>query len=157
MTKSNSALRRDANNHARQEEQQQQRQQEQQQLPPQLKLVRPTRRKMVGKKRRKKEAGGKRARKPPVFSPLEERAARGIRIRVEDAEPYGWFAHSEAGGEPYHLSVNLQTRALVCVCADACFRGDAIRLCKHIIAVKLFIADGYLKHEYDPQRQIRAA
>lgn len=147
MTQSKSALRRDANNHAREEGQ----------PSPELKLVQPTRRKAVGRKRRKKEGGGKRARKPPVFSPLEERAARGIRIRVVDAEPYGWFAHSEAQGEPYHLYVDPQTRKLVCVCADACFRGDVIRQCKHIVAVKLFIADLYLKQEYDPQRQIRAA
>ena len=110
------------------------------------------------KKRRKKGSGAKRTRKPPVFTPLEERAARGLRIRVEEAEPYGWFAHSETGGQPYHLHVNPETRALVCTCADACFRGGDLNYqCKHTIAVKLFVADHYLKYEYDPRHRPRVA
>lgn len=150
MKRSNTALRRDADNHARQEEPPQ----------PQLKLVRPARSKPAATKKRKKKAaaGKKPTRRAPVFTRLEERAARGIRIRVEDAEPFGWFAHSEGGGEPYHLFLNPENRALQCTCADACFRGDEIgNQCKHSIAVLLHVARTYLRQEYDPQRQLRAA
>ena len=34
-----------------------------------------------------------------AFSPAEKRAAKSERIKVAEAEPYGWIAHSESGSE----------------------------------------------------------
>ena len=94
------------------------------------------------------------------FSAAEQRAARSERIRVTDAEPYGWIAFSEASAaHDYHLFRDPETRRLVCTCADFIFRGDSEPAyeCKHISAVLKFIARRYLKFEYDPQRQTRLA
>jgi len=59
----------------------------------------------------------KKARTAGVFSlsPAERRVVRAERIRVSAARPYGWLARSESGGERgYHLSLEPQTRRLVC-------------------------------------------
>lgn len=91
-----------------------------------------------------------------TFSATELRAARSQRVRVGEAEPYGWIATS--GGdeaESYTLYANPQTHRLVCVCADYIFRGreDINYRCKHIVATLLFIATRYLENEYRPARQ----
>jgi hypothetical protein len=91
-----------------------------------------------------------------AFSPAEKRAARSERIRVAEAEPYGWVAHSESGGERgYHLYCDPASRRLACTCADFIFSGNGEPgfECKHVSAVLKFIARQYLEHEYDPQRQ----
>lgn len=95
------------------------------------------------------------AKKPPEFTPVEQRAARARRIRVEPAEPYGWFAFSsQPTQQPYHLFVNPETRTLTCTCADFIFRAEDIdHACKHVIAVMLHVAAEYLKNEYMPERQ----
>lgn len=92
--------------------------------------------------------------KAQIFSPAEQRAARSERIRVSDAEPYGWMAHSEADHEhSYHLFRDPSTKRLVCTCADFIFRGDNPAYeCKHVSAVLKYIARQYLALEYDPQR-----
>jgi hypothetical protein len=90
------------------------------------------------------------------FSPAEERAARSARIRVEEAEPYGWIAFSESGTEGrYHLFRDPETKHLACTCGDFVFRGNAEPgfECKHVSAVLKFIARRYLAYEYDPARQ----
>jgi len=95
-----------------------------------------------------------------IFSAAEQRAARSERIKVFEAEPYGWIAHSETGGErDYHLFREPETKHLACTCADFIYRGNAEPgfECKHVSAVLKFIARYYLAHEYDPMRQQRAA
>ena len=96
-----------------------------------------------------------------TFSPAEKRAARSERIRVAEAEPYGWIAHSESGGEQdYHLFCDPASKRLACTCADFIFRGNAEPgfECKHVSAVLKFIARQYLKYEYEPQeRRARVA
>lgn len=89
------------------------------------------------------------------FTPAEQRAARSERIKVFEAEPYGWIARSESGTErEYHLYRNPETRHLVCTCADFIYRGnDFLYECKHISATLKFIARQYLAEEYDPRRQ----
>ncbi len=90
------------------------------------------------------------------FSPAEQRAARSARIRVFDAEPYGWIACSESGTErDYHLFREPETKHLACTCADFVYRGNSEPgfECKHVSAVLKFIAKQYLAHEYDPRRQ----
>lgn len=108
-----------------------------------------------------KGAKQKAAKKAPAFTPIEQRAARARRIRVEPADPYGWFAHSERGGQPYHLYLDPDSKRLQCVCADFVFRGeDNDHTCKHVFAVLLFVATEYLKNEYTPEtqsQQLRAA
>ena len=91
-----------------------------------------------------------------AFSPAEQRAARSERIKVSEAEPYGWIAHSESGAErDYHLFCDPETKHLACTCADFVYRGNAEPgyECKHVSAVLKFIARQYLAREYDPHRQ----
>jgi len=91
-----------------------------------------------------------------VFTAAEQRAARSERIRVFEAEPYGWIAHSETGSErDYHLFCDPETKHLACTCADFIYRGNAEPgfECKHVSAVLKFIARAFLAHEYDPARQ----
>ena len=90
------------------------------------------------------------------FTPAEQRSARAARVKVSEAEPYGWIAQSEAGTERgYHLFCDPETRRLACTCADFIFRGNAEPgfECKHVSAVLKFIGREYLRHEYDPRRQ----
>ena len=108
---------------------------------------------MQGMKTRTKKAE---ADEIKMFSPAEKRAARSERIRVAEAEPYGWIAHSESESEQdYRLYCDPEARRLVCTCADFIFRGNAEPgfECKHVSAVLKFIARLYLKYEYDPRRQ----
>ncbi|HYE65328.1 MAG TPA: hypothetical protein VD966_07090 [Pyrinomonadaceae bacterium] len=101
--------------------------------------------------KRKKEAA-----KVHAFSPAEQRAARSERIKVFEAEPYGWIAYSESGVErDYHLFCDPETKHLACTCADFIYRGNAEPgfECKHVSAVLKFIARRYLAREYDPHRQ----
>ncbi|MEJ7619151.1 MAG: hypothetical protein WKF30_19740 [Pyrinomonadaceae bacterium] len=94
-----------------------------------------------------------------AFTPAEQRVARSERVKVFEAEPYGWIARSEsaAGERDYHLFCEPQTKRLACTCADFVYRGNAEHgyECKHVSAVLRFIAREYLAHEYDPQRQQR--
>lgn len=91
------------------------------------------------------------------FTPAEQRSARAERVKVFEAEPYGWIAQSEATTEErgYHLFRDPETRTLACTCADFIFRGNAEPgfECKHVAAVLKFIGREYLKNEYDPRRQ----
>lgn len=90
------------------------------------------------------------------FSAAERRAARSERIKVFEAEPYGWIARSESGAErDYHLFCEPQTKHLACTCADFIYRGNAEPgfECKHVSAVLKFIGRQYLAREYDPHRQ----
>lgn len=90
------------------------------------------------------------------FSAAERRAARSERIRVFEAEPYGWIARSESGAErDYHLFCEPETKHLACTCADFIYRGNAEPgfECKHVSAVLKFIGRRYLAYEYDPRRQ----
>src|SRR5215218_4470653 len=99
----------------------------------------------------------KRGGKVEQFTPAEQRSARAARVKVFEAEPYGWIAQSESGVERgYHLFRDPDTRALACTCADFIFRGNAEPgyECKHVAAVLKFIARQYLKFEYDPRRQM---
>ena len=98
----------------------------------------------------------KRSGKVHDFTPAEQRSARAERVRVFEAEPYGWIAQSESGVERgYHLFRDPETRALACTCADFIFRGNAEAgyECKHVAAVLKFIGRQYLKFEYDPDAQ----
>lgn len=54
------------------------------------------------------------------FTPAEQRAARSERVKVLEAEPYGWIAFSESGTaeREYHLFCEPQTKHLACTCAD---------------------------------------
>jgi hypothetical protein len=91
-----------------------------------------------------------------AFTPAEKRAARSERIRVAEAVPYGWIAHSESESEQdYRLYRDPEAKHLVCTCADFIFRGNAEPgfECKHVSAVLKFIARQYLRDEYDPRRQ----
>ena len=90
------------------------------------------------------------------FSAAERRAARSERIKVFEAEPYGWIARSESGAErDYHLFREPETKHLACTCADFIYRGNAEPgfECKHVSAVLKFIGRQYLAYEYDPHRQ----
>jgi len=101
-----------------------------------------------------------RAKKIEDFTPAEQRAARGARVEVSDAEPYGWMAHSEADPEcVYHLYCEPQSKRLVCTCADFVYRGDAEPgyECKHVSAVLKYIGRRYLQYQYDPRRQYERA
>jgi hypothetical protein len=85
------------------------------------------------------------------FTASEQRAARAERIKVAEANPYGWIAHSETEGEHYyHLFCEPGSRSLVCTCADFTFRGNAEPgfECKHVTAVLKFIGKQYLLQEY---------
>lgn len=91
-----------------------------------------------------------------AFSPAEKRAARSERIKVAEASPYGWIAHSESGSEQdYRIYCDPAAKRLVCTCADFIFNGNGEPgfECKHVSAVLKFIARQYLQHEYDPLRQ----
>jgi hypothetical protein len=91
-----------------------------------------------------------------TFTPAEKRAAKSERIKVAEAEPYGWIAHSESGSErDYRIYREPTTRCLVCTCADFIFSGNGEPgfECKHVSAVLKFIARQYLLYEYDPHRQ----
>jgi hypothetical protein len=104
-----------------------------------------------------KTTGKKRGAKVEQFTPAEQRSARADRVKVFEAEPYGWIAQSESGVERgYHLFRDPDTRALACTCADFIFRGNAESgyECKHVAAVLKFIARQYLKFEYEPGRQV---
>ena len=95
-----------------------------------------------------------------ALSPSEQRAARSERVKVFEAEPFGWIAFSESGAErEYRLYRNPETKHLVCTCADYIFRGnDAPHFeCKHISATLKHIARRYLAREYEPQLQRHAA
>ena len=108
---------------------------------------------MHGMKKPEKKRGAK----VEQFTPAEQRSARADRVKVFEAEPYGWIAQSESGAERgYHLFRDPDTRALACTCADFIFRGNAEPgyECKHVAAVLKFIARQYLKFEYDPRRQM---
>ena len=99
----------------------------------------------------------KRGARVSEFTPAEQRSARAERIRVFEAEPYGWIAQSESGVERgYHLFSDPETRALACTCADFIFRGNAEPgyECKHVAAVLKFVGRQYLKFEYDPRRRM---
>jgi hypothetical protein len=90
------------------------------------------------------------------LSSSERRAVRAEHIRVEDADPCGWMAYSEADAEQiYHLFCDPETRRLVCTCADFIFRGDAEQFyeCKHISATLKHIARSYLSNSYDARAQ----
>lgn len=90
------------------------------------------------------------------FTPAEQRSARAERVKVFEAEPYGWIAQSESGVEPgYHLFSDPETKTLACTCADFIFRGNAAPgfECKHVAAVLKYLGRQYLRHEYDPRRQ----
>ena len=103
---------------------------------------------MTGKKKEKASVH--------AFTPAEQRAARSERIRVFEAEPYGWIAFSEAiDDSKYHLFRDPVSKHLACTCADFVFRGNAEPgfECKHVSAVLKFIARQYLAYEYDPHRQ----
>lgn len=99
--------------------------------------------------------------RPHIFSPAEQRAARGARIKVREAEPYGWIAYSESSTEQaYHLFCDPATKHLACTCADFIYRGNAEPgfECKHVTAVLMFIARCFLLYEYEsPQHMVRAA
>ncbi len=97
----------------------------------------------------------KQAAKVSPFSPAEQRAARSERVKVFEAEPYGWIAYSESSaGRQYHLYRDPESKHLVCTCADFIYRGnDFLYECKHISATLKFIAREYLTREYDPRRQ----
>jgi hypothetical protein len=92
----------------------------------------------------------------PLFSPAEQRAAKAERVKVSEAEPYGWIAESESGKEFYILYSSPYTKRLVCTCADFIYRGkdDPDYECKHITAVLKYIGRWYLVNEYDPLQQI---
>jgi hypothetical protein len=91
------------------------------------------------------------------FTPAEQRSARAERVKVFEAEPYGWIAQSEGATEErgYHLFRDPDSRTLACTCADFIFRGNAEPgfECKHVAAVLKFIGRQYLRYEYDPRRQ----
>lgn len=90
------------------------------------------------------------------LTPAEQRAAKAERIKVREAEPYGWVAQSESGTERgYTLFCHPKTKRLVCTCGDFVFRGknDPTYECKHVSAVLKFIGRWYLSHEYSPQSQ----
>ena len=88
------------------------------------------------------------------LSPAERRAVRAERIQIEDAEPYGWMARSEARPDQvYHLFCDPETRRLVCTCADFIFRSDLEKSyeCKHVSAALKHIARQYLVNSYHPR------
>lgn len=90
------------------------------------------------------------------FTPAEERSARAERVRVQEAEPYGWIAQSEEGSEQgYHLFCDPEAKSLACTCADFIYRGNAEAgyECKHVAAVLKYLGRRYLRLEYDPRRQ----
>lgn len=90
------------------------------------------------------------------LSPAERRAVRAEHIRIDDAEPYGWMAHSEADPvQVYHLFCDPESRRLVCTCADFIFRGDFgfNYECKHVSAALKYIARQYLATIYTPHEQ----
>ena len=91
-----------------------------------------------------------------AFSPAEQRAAKAERVRVSEAEPYGWIAESETKKEAYVLYSDPYTKRLVCTCADFIYRGkdDPHYECKHVSAVLKFIGRWYLANQYDPLEQI---
>lgn len=92
------------------------------------------------------------------FTAAEQRSARAARVRVFEADPYGWIAQSESGSEPgYHLFRDPETKHLACTCADFIYRGNAEPgfECKHVSAVLKFVGRRYLRDEYDPLRQMR--
>ena len=96
------------------------------------------------------------------FTAAEQRAARSERIKVYEAEPYGWIACSESGtaeARDYHLFREPVTKHLACTCADFVYRGNAEPgfECKHVSATLKFIARQYLAYEYDPRRQQQQA
>jgi hypothetical protein len=91
-----------------------------------------------------------------AFSPSEQRAARSERIKVSDAKPYGWVAHSESGTErDYYIYCDPDTKRLICTCADFVYRGKAKPgfECKHVSAVLKYIGRYYLAYEYNPHQQ----
>jgi hypothetical protein len=65
---------------------------------------------------RMKTTTKKRGAKVQEFTPAEQRSARADRVKVFEAEPYGWIAQSESGVERgYHLFRDPETRALACI------------------------------------------
>jgi predicted nucleic acid-binding Zn finger protein len=91
-----------------------------------------------------------------IFTPAEQRAAKAERVKVSEAEPYGWIAESESSKEFYILYASPYTKRLVCTCADFIYRGkdESNYECKHVSAVLKFIGRWYLVNDYDPLRQI---
>lgn len=99
----------------------------------------------------KKQTDGVRA-----LTPAEQRAARAERVKVSEAEPYGWVARSESGKEFYILYADPHVKRLVCTCADFIYRGkdDPHYECKHVAAVLKYVGRWYITHEYDPMDQV---
>src|SRR5918998_295414 len=98
----------------------------------------------------------KRGGKVEQFTPAEQRAARADRVKVFEAEPYGWIAQAESGVERgYHLFRDPEAKTLACTCADFIFRGNAEPgfECKHVSAVLKYLGRRYLRFEYDPRSQ----
>ncbi|MCA1591293.1 MAG: hypothetical protein LC754_01275 [Acidobacteria bacterium] len=94
------------------------------------------------------------------FTAAEQRSARAERVRVFEADPYGWIAQSEARSEQgYHLFSDPETKQLACTCADFIYRGNAEPgfECKHVTAVLKYLGRCYLKFDYDPLRQMSRA
>ncbi|MBI3651973.1 MAG: hypothetical protein HY231_13215 [Acidobacteria bacterium] len=91
-----------------------------------------------------------------IFTPAEQRAAKAERVKVSEAEPYGWIAESQSSRELYILYASPYTKRLVCTCADFIYRGkdDPDYECKHVTAVLKFIGRWYLQHHYDPLQQV---
>src|SRR5919112_1331339 len=89
------------------------------------------------------------------FTAAEQRSARAERIKVFEAEPYGWIAQSETGVERgYHLFRDPETKTLACTCADFIFRGNAEPgfECKHVSAVLKYLGRQYLVEHYVVER-----
>src|ERR1043165_8807743 len=90
--------------------------------------------------------------KPREFTPAEQRSARAERIKVFEAEPYGWIAQSESGVERgYPLFRDPDPRPLAFTCPDFIFRGNAEPgyECKHVAAVLKFGGPQFLRFEDD--------
>ncbi len=98
----------------------------------------------------------RRAAKVQEFTAAEQRSARAKRVKVFEAEPYGWIAQSESGSEAgYHLFCDPATHTLACTCADFIFRGhdEPGFECKHVAAVLKYLGRQYLRRDYDPRQQ----
>jgi len=98
----------------------------------------------------------RRAGRVEEFTAAEQRSARAERVKVFEAEPYGWIAQSESGAERgYHLFRDPETRTLACTCADFIFRGNAEPgfECKHVSAVLKYLGRQHLRFFYDPRQQ----
>ncbi len=116
--------------------------------------------KIVNSNKNRNDKKSVKAKRAESFSPAEQRAARSERIKVTEAEPYGWIAFSASDAKcVYHLFCDPETKHLACTCADFIFHGNAELgyECKHVSAVLKFIARRYLALEYDSQAQYARA